>query len=72
MREIHVQTHTINISIKVNNLLHTNPLSLTLSSLVNFDKEESKIEKKKCLCVCGGEGSGEHTDTKTVCQNCVS
>ena len=34
---------------------------------MNFDKGESKFEKKNvcvCMCVCGGE----HTDTKTVCQ----
>ena len=65
------QTQTINISIYVNNLLCTNPITLILSSLVNFDKEESKFEKKcvrVCVCVCGGEGGGGRTDTKTVCQ----
>ena len=40
---------------------------------MNFDKEESKFEKKMFVfvCVCGGEvgwGRGERTDTKTVCQ----
>ena len=34
------------------------PFTLIMSSLVNFDKEGSKFEKKKCLCVCGGEGGG--------------
>ena len=34
---------------------------------MNFDKEGSKLEKK-CLCVCGGEGGGRCTDTKTVCK----
>ena len=63
----YIQIQTIKISIYVNNLLSTNPITLILSSLVNFDKEESKFEKKKCLCVCGGE-VGEPTDTKTVCQ----
>ena len=33
---------------------------------MNFDKGESKFEKKNvCVCV---EGRGGHIDTKTVCQ----
>ena len=35
---------------------------------MNFDKGESKFEKKYlCVCVCVWRGRG-HTDTKTVCQ----
>ena len=37
---------------------------------MNFDKGESKFEKKMfvCVCVCVWRGEGGHTDTKTVCQ----
>ena len=65
----YIQTQTINISIYVNKLLSASPLTLILSSLVKFDKGESKFEEKKCLCVCVWRGGGgEHTDTKTVCE----
>ena len=51
-----MQTQTINISIYVDNLLSTSLLTLILSSLVNFDKGESKFEKTMFVCVCGGGG----------------
>ena len=66
----YMQTQTINISIYDNNGLSRNPITLILSSPVNFDKEESKFEKK-CLSVCvcvWREGGGGGTDTKTACQ----
>ena len=55
----YIQIQTINISIYVNNLLSTNPITLILSSLVNFDKEESRFEKKMFVCVWRG-GGGAH------------
>ena len=40
---------------------------------MNFDKEESKFEKKKCLCVCvegRGEGVGSALTPKLVPKLC--
>ena len=68
-----MQTQTINISIYVNNLLSTNPFTLILSSLENFDKEESKFEKKNvCVSVCGerGEGGGSALTPKLYAKLC--
>ena len=49
-------------------MLINKPLTLIMSSLVNFDKEGSKFEKKMFVSVCGGEGGGMCNDTKTVCK----
>ena len=68
----YIQTQTINISIYVNKLLSASPLTLILSSLVKFDKGESKFEEKKCLCVCvcGGEGGGSTLTPKLYAKLC--
>ena len=56
----YIQTQTINILIYVNKLLTASPLTLILSSLVNFDKGESKFDKKMFVrvCVCVWRGGG--------------
>ena len=57
----YIQTQTINISIYVNKLLSASPLTQILSSLVKFDKGESKFEEKNvCVCVEGRGGGGAH------------
>ena len=67
----YIQTQTINISIYVNKLLSASPLTLILSSLVKFDKGESKFETKNvCVCVCGGEGGGSTLTPKLYAKLC--
>ena len=56
----YIQTQTINISIYVNKLLSASSLTLILSSLVKFDKGESKFEEKMFVCVRRGGGGGAH------------
>ena len=66
----YIQTQTINISIYVNKLLSASPLTLILSSLVKFDKGESKFEEKKCLCVCVWRGGGSTLTPKLYAKLC--
>ena len=66
----YIQTQTINISIYVNKLLSASSLTLILSSLVKFDKGESKFEEKN-VCVCKeGRGGGSTLTPKLYAKLC--